>query len=736
MPPKRNIEISKPALLNDELDTSQFIKVVVELPNKEKGSGKETPKELYNIDPSLSLEQIIDDICQKFAIAERHKYSLLVGTKVKKYVTDDSLRNSEIQNGNVICLGTAPERLAKFVIQRIEKNHDRAEALEWLQRYSEDVVFNRQFFQKGGISHILGIMEVEEQNSVGCILTMLLACIDDQLIEYREVTEQKPDFTEFLINRIRRTSDHNVLQRAFNLLERGLAESLDILDTCYKLLSEETQIQARLSDKSPETQLATLTFTNMTIHRMEEQELDIDPSLMNKLRQIVLNSIVRQNRCEGDMLTAVTTFQSLVLSINYAAPIKTKGDPSDAAHRELVAKIRKNLELDSWDKLSASFKDEPLAEFSACPPGVLPLKCLAFFSRRYKDLFRTWILNNSGKSENVFPIVAAARHTTLVIADELQILSSASSSALVKDVTLSSTSLGINGGGTTLFELVLILEQSLEELFCQSMISFFATWEEMKAVKSDFERVALVVKEQIQMSLLSTDRMDSLDKFRRNLLLNDYKKILEVRERKHNDEMMEESSHSVKHLKRHLRSEIFQIVREQRLQAIERPFKFHDNPNKKKEFHAKLDKNRRQIWIDEMNNSKDALCDLKQCKSIQIRNIRDIVVGRDCAHLKDNRKRNRALRKNFHSLAFSLQFVDERVPMNFIAENHLEQTWWVDSIKCLLHEEFEPTTEFNDDIDKLLRMKMKVQMIEFQDVEIPDLLPTIEDLSPPPQNWL
>ena len=84
MPPKRNIEISKPALLNDELDTSQFIKVVVESPNKEKGGGKDTPKELYNIDPSLSLEQIIDDICQKFAIAERHKYSLLVGTKVKK----------------------------------------------------------------------------------------------------------------------------------------------------------------------------------------------------------------------------------------------------------------------------------------------------------------------------------------------------------------------------------------------------------------------------------------------------------------------------------------------------------------------------------------------------------------------------------------------------------------------------------------------------------------------------
>lgn len=50
-----------------------------------------------------------------------------------QYVTDDSLRNSEIQNGNVICLGTAPERLAEYVIRKIQKLSDRSEALIWLQ---------------------------------------------------------------------------------------------------------------------------------------------------------------------------------------------------------------------------------------------------------------------------------------------------------------------------------------------------------------------------------------------------------------------------------------------------------------------------------------------------------------------------------------------------------------------------------------------------------------------------
>jgi len=106
-----------------------------------------------------------------------------------------------------------------------------------------------------------------------------------------------------------------------------------------------------------------------------------------------------------------------------------------------------------------------------------------------------------------------------------------------------------------------------------------------------------VVKEQVQLSLNQTDRLDSLDKFRRNLLLNDYKMILDVRERKHKDEMMEESSQSVKKLKNHLREEIFEIVTEQRLQLIEQPKKFHDNPNKKKEVSQKDKKNTKNLKI-------------------------------------------------------------------------------------------------------------------------------------------
>jgi len=63
--------------------------------------------------------------------------------------------------------------------------------------------------------------------------------------------------------------------------------------------------------------------------------------------------------------------------------------------------------------------------------------------------------------------------------------------------------------------------------------------------------------------------------------------------------------------------------------------------------------------------------------------------------------------------------------------------WWVDAISCLLFEEnFRPSTDFDDDVEKLLRLKLKVQMIEFQDMDIPESLPSVDDLSPPPPEWL
>ena len=81
--PKGHIEISNPALLESAEIDANFIKVVVEFPD-ECSSGDERKRALYKIDPKMNLSQIIDDICHKFNVPGRHKYSLLVGNLNKK----------------------------------------------------------------------------------------------------------------------------------------------------------------------------------------------------------------------------------------------------------------------------------------------------------------------------------------------------------------------------------------------------------------------------------------------------------------------------------------------------------------------------------------------------------------------------------------------------------------------------------------------------------------------------
>ena len=80
-------------------------------------------------------------------------------------------------------------------------------------------------------------------------------------------------------------------------------------------------------------------------------------------------------------------------------------------------------------------------------------------------------------------------------------------------------------------ELILAQDNVLEELFCTIMLSFFSTWQEMKAISTDFKKVTQIVKEQIH-EALSSERLESLDKFRRNLAKHDYTKILEKREKR------------------------------------------------------------------------------------------------------------------------------------------------------------------------------------------------------------
>ena len=56
--------------------------------------------------------------------------------------------------------------------------------------------------------------------------------------------------------------------------------------------------------------------------------------------------------------------------------------------------------------------------------GILPLVCLDFFTKKYRDRAKNLIINNSENPSNAFPIVQAAKEITSLISNELSVLDS------------------------------------------------------------------------------------------------------------------------------------------------------------------------------------------------------------------------------------------------------------------------------------------------------------------------
>ena len=268
--------------------------------------------------------------------------------------------------------------------------------------------------------------------------------MDDQVITYAIIAANNSELTPYLIESIesntpdkkaskptkltfqedqskedRELEDQEIIvQKSLALLERGMAEGCAVLTECKRLIFNQEKIHSRLSPTVP-NQMATtaLNFTNQVMLRMSEKGEHIETAQMNKLRTHVL-SVARAEQDDVDLRGAIGFFQQLLLANNYGESYSTTGTEQ---HQPLIDQIKKNLDLSSWDKLSSSFADAPLAQFHDAPPGILPLKCLHFFTRKYADRAQNLIINNSESSKNAFLIVPAAKQISSILASELNV---------------------------------------------------------------------------------------------------------------------------------------------------------------------------------------------------------------------------------------------------------------------------------------------------------------------------
>ncbi|XP_029653011.1 engulfment and cell motility protein 1 [Octopus sinensis] len=110
---------------------------------------------------------------------------------------------------------------------------------------------------------------------------------------------------------------------------------------------------------------------------------------------------------------------------------------------------------------------------------------------------------------------------------------------------------------------------------------------------------------------------------------------------------------------------------------------------------------------------------------LSVVDIKSLVVGKDCSHVKENRKKNIAAEMCFSVIPVTT------IPQNFLAGSQLEFDMWTDGINALLNNKMVSTQE-KSDMEMLLGMEIKLRLLDTEGVRIPAKPPAIP---PEPDNY-
>jgi len=280
-----------------------------------------------------------------------------------------------------------------------------------------------------------------------------------------------------------------------------------------------------------------------------------------------------------------------------------------------------------------------------------------------------------------------------------------------------------------------ISSESFEEIFAAIFLAFWTSWRDAKAVMADFKKVINVLIEQVKLSLTAT--VSTIQQFKKNLAQNNYLSLVEAQNIFKGDEDLENHK-SVLLVKEHLRKEVKKVVEENRLMLMERTCKFTDANNKKSFVYMRLDKSRRHISIDTKSSTFEGAFSSSSAKHVQVRNMLKVYQGIETKAVIDKGAKQKRKMIDY-SLVLAIQHKvaeGESQTMTLVAENATTVNTWVDGLKSLLGVSFFPSESFTADVEHLLQLRLKIQLIDFQEIQIPTNFKPIESLQPPPKEWI
>eukprot|EP00731_Ephydatia_muelleri_P000114 Em0001g114a len=270
---------------------------------------------------------------------------------------------------------------------------------------------------------------------------------------------------------------------------------------------------------------------------------------------------------------------------------------------------------------------------------------------------------------------------------------------------------------------VVIHDEPLKEIFCVTIQLLFKTWREMRASVLDLEKVMVVVTKQILTVLQFGTVLSSTDTLKLKLFEVTYKKIVEVEE---NNQLLDESvlkSKPVQELSEAIRPEIIEVKQERLRHLVEgATFPKIGRRGRDQLFCCRLSPNYKMLHFGDITGEQVPPLEALD-KKIPVSEMK-LEVGAACPHAD---KKRAGGNQNIFSI-----FYDENEHLDFVAPNETVFNIWVDGFSVLVNRKM-TSKSAEEDIEMLLNMDLKIQLLDLDNILIPTHPPTIP---PEPSNYV
>ncbi|XP_042209580.1 engulfment and cell motility protein 1-like isoform X2 [Homarus americanus] len=641
------------------------------------------------------LAAFVVELCTHWKVENPEYYALQYTEPTCHYVTEKN--RGRIKDGTVLHMVYSASRTADDILQKLKKGQqdDKRDALESLVKRSSDSSFAHEFISKQGISLLISCMEMQKNDSILLpnILISFLELMDHGIMPWDDL---QPTFIEKVASyiNVQGTLDPRTLSTSLAILENIVTNSQNKYATVEKQITMPKLLQHISNNKKVEIQQSVLALINSLIQKSDAQKRRYYSTTLfsRQYRTILTNNVLihaEGGNVGADMAHQLYVLQQLLLN-QYEERMSTSMDASDQDATDKIKELRRiAFETDGecskdvttrrpeykkeYKKLGFRNDINPAQDFMDTPPGMLALDNMVFFARNHSDQYAKLVLENCYRADShECPFGRASIELTKLLCEILQIGDTPTDQ------------------GQTFHPMFFSHDHSFEELFSICVVLLNKTWKEMKATTEDFSKVLSVVKDQIWRTMIV--QPSTLENFRSKINTLTYAEIAEIwQQERINNEEQEMQAPPIKELRTQLEPEILELIQQHRLRFLVEGTRFKSvrgARTKDKFRYCRLSPNHKFFHYDECDEKSEPTID-ELGKKISIVDIKSIVTGKECPHMKD-----KAGKKNAYNLAFSLILesnnVNETNSVDFVAPDDSVFSYWVDGVNALLRQRMPP----------------------------------------------